>query len=101
MAVSSSPRPCYWLWLWYSPSPLFPFPWALHTRCLTAEDLYMGLLLHRLRKNYKIQAEASTVVTTFTPESFSALFRQRTTSWDLCAQRKVLAYLRVSVWLLF
>ena len=68
----------------------------IHLLCPCAEDMYMGLLLHRMKKNYKIEAHASVVVPTTAPETFSALFRQRTTSWDLCAHRKVLSYFKVS-----
>lgn len=61
----------------------------------------MGLLLHRLKKNYVVKAAAQVVVDTNAPESFSLLFRQRSKSWDLCAQRRVLYYLGVSSALAF
>jgi hypothetical protein len=89
-----------------------------HDTVFHGEDLYMGLLLHRMRKNYAImvplllgsplfrlpvwcihscfdgQVSAGAVVPTFAPENMLILFRQRVTSWDLCAQRKFLTYLR-------
>ena len=49
---------------------------------------YMGLLLHRMNKNYTIMVSAGAVVPTFAPENMTILFRQRVRSWDLCAQRK-------------
>lgn len=57
------------------------------------EDLYMGLLLLRMRKNYKIQADARAVVRTFAPTTLGMLFRQRVTSWDLNSQRKFFSFL--------
>jgi len=58
------------------------------------EDMYMGLLLHRLRKDYAIMVSAGAVVPTYAPEDLVTLFRQRTASWDLCAQRKFTTQLR-------
>ena len=57
-----------------------------HDTVFHGEDLYMGLLLHRMRKNYAIMVSAGAVVPTFAPENMLILFRQRVTSWDLCAQ---------------
>lgn len=61
-------------------------------RCLQVfhgEDLYMGLLLHRLRRGDSIAMSAEAVVPTYAPETLKMLFKQRTRSWDLCTQRKV------------
>jgi|LakMenEpi03Aug12_release.lakeMendotaPanAssembly.Ray.scaffolds.fasta_scaffold3770791_1 hypothetical protein len=44
----------------------------------------MGLLLHREQKNLKIRVHSEVVVGTYAPHTLSMLFRQRTTSWDLC-----------------
>lgn len=65
-----------------------------HDTVFHGEDLYMGLLLHRMRRNYGIMVSASAVVPTFAPERMLILFRQRVTSWDLCAQRKFMSYFR-------
>lgn len=54
----------------------------------------MGLLLHRMKMNYAIMASAGAVVPTFAPEILLILFRQRVKSWDLCAQRKFLTFVR-------
>ena len=59
------------------------------------EDQYMGLLLHRMQKNYVIGVSAGAVVPTFAPETLLVLFRQRVTSWDLCAQRKILTQVKM------
>ena len=63
-----------------------------HDTVFHGEDLYMGLLLHRMRANYGIMVSASAVVPTFAPERMLILFRQRVTSWDLCNQRKFMSY---------
>ncbi len=65
-----------------------------HDTVFHGEDLYMGLLLHRMRANYGIMVSASAIVPTFAPERMLILFRQRVTSWDLCAQRKFMSYFR-------
>ena len=65
-----------------------------HDTVFHGEDLYMGLLLHRIQKNYVIAVSASAVVPTFAPERLLILFRQRVTSWDLCAQRKFMTFVR-------
>uniref|UniRef100_A0A7S1C353 Uncharacterized protein n=1 Tax=Bicosoecida sp. CB-2014 TaxID=1486930 RepID=A0A7S1C353_9STRA len=65
-----------------------------HDTMFHGEDMYMGLLLHRMQKNYTIMVSAGAVVPTFAPEQMLILFRQRVTSWDLCAQRKFSTYVR-------
>ena len=65
-----------------------------HDTVFHGEDLYMGLLLHRMHANQRIITSASSVVPTFAPENLLILFRQRVKSWDLCAQRKFLSYLK-------
>jgi hypothetical protein len=65
-----------------------------HDTVFHGEDLYMGLLLHRMQANYTIAVSASAVVPTFAPERLLILFRQRVTSWDLCAQRKFMTFVR-------
>ena len=65
-----------------------------HDTVFHGEDLYMGLLLHRMQSNYVIAVSASAVVPTFAPERLLILFRQRVTSWDLCAQRKFMTFVR-------
>ena len=65
-----------------------------HDTVFHGEDLYMGLLLHRMGQGYKIGVSAGAVVPTFAPEKLLILFRQRVKSWDLCAQRKFLSYLK-------
>eukprot|EP00940_MAST-03C_sp_MAST-3C-sp2_P001237 g1237.t1 len=59
------------------------------------EDQYMGLLLHRMQRNYVIGVSAGAVVPTFAPETLLVLFRQRVTSWDLCAQRKIFTIVKM------
>ena len=58
------------------------------------EDLYMGILLHRMRKNYAIMVLSDAIVPTYAPEDMLTLFRQRVTSWDLCAQRKFMTQVK-------
>eukprot|EP01029_Cantina_marsupialis_P016177 TRINITY_DN3597_c0_g1_i1.p1 TRINITY_DN3597_c0_g1~~TRINITY_DN3597_c0_g1_i1.p1 ORF type:complete len:1060 (+),score=333.46 TRINITY_DN3597_c0_g1_i1:210-3389(+) len=65
-----------------------------HDTVFHGEDLYMGLLLHRMQQNYAIMVSAGAVVPTFAPERMLILFRQRVTSWDLCAERKFMTYLK-------
>ena len=57
------------------------------------EDLYMGLLLHRIQKLCYC-SQRFRVVPTFAPERLLILFRQRVASWDLCAQRKFMTFVR-------
>ena len=65
-----------------------------HDTVFHGEDLYMGLLLHRMGQGYKIGVSAGAVVPTFAPEKLLILFRQRVTSWDLCAQRKFMTFVK-------
>lgn len=58
------------------------------------EDLYMGILLHRMQKNYAIMVLSDAIVPTYAPEDMLTLFRQRVTSWDLCAQRKFMTQVK-------
>lgn len=68
-----------------------------HDTMFHGEDLYMGLLLHRERKNYTIMVSAGAVVPTFAPPHMLMLFRQRVSSWDLCTHRKWLSFVIVRV----
>ena len=68
-----------------------------HDTVFHGEDMYMGLMLHRMRKNYTIMVSAGAVVPTFAPENMTILFRQRVTSWDVCAQVRTGVVL--SVWM--
>merc|ERR1712216_351395 len=65
-----------------------------HDTVFHGEDLYMGLLLHRMGQGYKIHVSAGAVVPTFAPEKMLILFRQRVKSWDLCAQRKFMTFVK-------
>ena len=48
----------------------------------------MGIILHRMHKNYAIMVVADVLVATYVPENLQILFKQRVKSWDACAQRK-------------
>eukprot|EP01028_Stygiella_incarcerata_P002337 TRINITY_DN143_c0_g1_i1.p1 TRINITY_DN143_c0_g1~~TRINITY_DN143_c0_g1_i1.p1 ORF type:complete len:851 (+),score=191.95 TRINITY_DN143_c0_g1_i1:116-2668(+) len=63
-----------------------------HDTVFDGEDLYMGLMLHKMHKNYSIVVQKGTVVPTYAPEDMLTLLRQRTRSWDLCSQRKFFTY---------
>ena len=68
-----------------------------HDTMFHGEDLYMGLLLHRLRKNYTIMVSAGAVVPTFAPPNMLILFRQRVSSWDVCTHRKWFTFVKVRI----
>ena len=56
------------------------------------EDMYMGLLTHRLsgksKEKVRIKFSMGTLVETYAPDNFNLLFKQRTKSWDLGTHRK-------------
>ena len=69
-----------------------------HNTMFHGEDMYMGILLHKLGKNLKISWRANTLVPTYAPEDLLTLFNQRVRSWDIASHRKFLYFIR---WLLF
>jgi len=72
-----------------------------HDTMFHGEDLYMGLLLHRMRKNYTIMVSAGAVVPTFAPGNMLILFRQRVSSWDICTHRKWFTFVKVRILLVY
>lgn len=69
-----------------------------HNTMFHGEDMYMGILLHKLGRNLKISWRANTLVPTYAPEDLLTLFNQRVRSWDIASHRKFLYFIR---WLLF
>lgn len=67
---------------------------ARHDSMFHGEDLYMGLLLHRRRKGELIVAVPDCTVYTVAPDSWSLLLRQRSRSWDVVAQRKIISFIK-------
>jgi len=59
-----------------------------HDTVFHGEDLQMGLLLQN-QDDALLKVSTHCVVQTDAPDDFKTLFRQRVTSWDLCAHRGV------------
>lgn len=53
----------------------------------------MGLSLLRLRDDSRILSCPQTVIPTYAPESFTMLFKQRVSSWELTSHKKTFTYL--------
>ena len=64
-----------------------------HDTVFNGEDLYMGITLLRKRDDSKIISSAQTIVTTYAPDNFPVLFRQRVKSWELTSHKKTFTYL--------
>ena len=63
-----------------------------HDTEFNGEDMYMGLLTHRLseksKEKVRIAFSMGSLVETYAPDNFNLLFKQRTKSWDLGTHRK-------------
>ena len=51
------------------------------------EDLQMGLILHDLKKGYKIKSQPREIVQTEPPDHLGLLWQQRVQSWDVTQHR--------------
>eukprot|EP00656_Telonema_subtile_P000904 TRINITY_DN10433_c0_g1_i5.p1 TRINITY_DN10433_c0_g1~~TRINITY_DN10433_c0_g1_i5.p1 ORF type:complete len:954 (+),score=136.45 TRINITY_DN10433_c0_g1_i5:347-3208(+) len=66
-----------------------------HDTMFNGEDLQMGLILHDLKKGYKIKSQPREIVQTEPPDHLGLLWQQRVKSWDVTQHRMTVRFLRI------